>query len=156
MKQQSSPHDHLTTEERILILETEFPHIKQEITSIWTALTPQTREYEELKTEIIKALGRLESAEKELLAQKEIVKEHSTKIINFDEQYRFLVNARKNINTIFIAIIIQSIFLLSGLITFIFTLTQQKVSVKQEQQQQVNPSPKLKVLKPPYVPGTQP
>jgi hypothetical protein len=130
---------------RLIKLETDLPYVKGDIQEIWSAFGPMTRDHEELKTEIIRYLNRLEIFDKDLVSIKDTVKAHSLKIVDFDEQYKFLVNARKNINTIFVAIIIQTIFLISGLLAFVFTLTQQKANNSQyvpnngQQQQIVQP-----------------
>jgi chromosome segregation ATPase len=116
-------------------IKTDVPYIKQDVQDLWSAVNPIIRDHEELKTEIIRYLNRIELFDKDVVSVKETVKAHVVKISEFDEQYKFLANARKNINTIFVAIIIQTIFLISGLLAFVFTLTQQKTNQQQQQQQ---------------------
>ena len=110
--------------ERVIKLETEFPYVKSDITEIWSTITPIVRENEEVKSDQIRHLNRLDNLEKSAALTDTNIKKIGDTIASYDESLKFLANARKNINTIFVAIAIQTIFLIGGLLAFVFVLTQ--------------------------------
>lgn len=135
--------------DRLLKLETELPYIRGELNDLWTAVTPIVREIEEYKTEMVRYLYRIENTEKGVLAlttttEKHItslsdsIKELTTTMQSYAESIKFLVTVRKNLNTIFVALIIQAILFISSLLAFVFIMVQ-KNNVQSSPQQMFNP-----------------
>jgi len=117
--------------ERFIKIEAEVPHIQSDIKELWSTIDPISREGEELKTELIKHMNKVENLERTTAAISSAVKKIEETIISYDEGFKFLSNARKNINTIFVAIAVQTIFIIVGLLAFVFVLTQKSSNQSQ-------------------------
>lgn len=120
-----------TESERILKLETEYPYVRQDITDIRNQMIPMHRDHEELKTDIIRYLNRLDNAEKAIVwtdktigELKKDIEEAVDILQEHTESYKFVQNARKTMNIIFVALAIEFIGLVCALLAFVFVLTQ--------------------------------
>jgi len=125
-----------TESERILKLETEYPYIRQDITDIKNRLEPMNHDHQELKTDIIRYLNRLDNAEKSITEIKDSVEEAVEILQEHTESYKFVQSARKTMNIIFVALAIEFIGLVCALLAFVFVLTQ-KPQEKTEKPQPV-------------------
>lgn len=122
-----------TESERILKLETEYPYIRQDITDIKNKLEPMNHDHQELKTDIIRYLNRLDNAEKAITEIKSSVEDAVEILQEHTESYKFVQNARKTMNVIFVALAIEFIGLVCALLAFVFVLTQKQPDKPQPQ-----------------------
>jgi len=103
--------------ERLLKLELQSEYQVKEFTELRSIIAPITREHEELKTDIIKFLNKVENTQRDQKDMEDSVKEIEKTLKEYAGSFKFLENARKNMNTIFVAITIQAIFFIRRIST---------------------------------------